>query len=74
MAPDEKSKAVELAIAQIERQHGKGAIMRYNSDDIVPVDVIPTGSIALDIALGTGGVPRSTETGARPGNRCRSKR
>ena len=58
MAPDEKSKAVELAIAQIERQHGKGAIMRYNSDDIVPVDVIPTGSIALDIALGTGGVPR----------------
>ena len=58
MAKDEKDKIIDLAIAQIERQHGKGAIMRYNSDDIVPVEVIPTGSLALDIALGVGGVPR----------------
>jgi recombination protein RecA len=58
MAKDDKSKAIDMAIAQIERQHGKGAIMRYNSDNIVPVEVIPTGSIALDMALGVGGVPR----------------
>ena len=58
MAKDEKDKIIDLAIAQIERQHGKGAIMRYNSDDVVPVEVIPTGSLALDIALGVGGVPR----------------
>ena len=58
MGKDEKSKAIDLAIAQIERQHGKGAIMRFDSTDIVPVEAIPTGSLALDIALGVGGVPR----------------
>ena len=58
MTNDEKSKALDGAITQIQRQFGKGAIMRYNSDEIVPVDVIPTGSIALDMALGVGGVPR----------------
>jgi recombination protein RecA len=58
MAADDKSKAIDLAISQIERQHGKGAIMRFSSEDIVPVEVIPTGSLALDIALGVGGVPR----------------
>ena len=58
MAADEKSKAIDLAISQIERQHGKGAIMRFSSEDILPVEVIPTGSLALDIALGVGGVPR----------------
>ena len=54
----DKQKAIDLAISQIERQHGKGAIMRLNSDEVVPVTVIPTGSLALDIALGVGGVPR----------------
>ena len=54
----DKQKAIDLAISQIERQHGKGSIMRLNSDEVIPVTVIPTGSIALDIALGVGGVPR----------------
>ena len=54
----DKQRAIDLAISQIERQHGKGAIMRLDSDDVVPVTVIPTGSLALDIALGVGGVPR----------------
>ena len=58
MAAEDKDKAIDLAISQIERQHGKGAIMRFSSEDILPVEVIPTGSLALDIALGVGGVPR----------------
>ena len=58
MSDSEKNKIIDLAIAQIEKQHGKGAIMRFNSDEIVPVEVIPTGSIGLDIALGVGGLPR----------------
>ncbi len=58
MVSEDKNKAIDLAISQIERQHGKGAIMRFDSEDIVPVEVIPTGSLALDIALGAGGVPR----------------
>ena len=58
MSDSEKSRIIDLAIAQIEKRHGKGSIMRFNSDDIVPVEAIPTGSIGLDIALGVGGVPR----------------
>ena len=58
MSDSEKSRIIDLAIAQIEKQHGKGSIMRFNSDDIVPVEAIPTGSIGLDIALGVGGVAR----------------
>ena len=54
----DKQKAIDLAISQIERQHGKGSIMRLDSDEVIPVAVVPTGSIALDIALGVGGVPR----------------
>ena len=54
--PDDK---VELAIALIEKQYGKGAIMRLgNRDVLVPVSVIPSGSISLDAALGVGGFPR----------------
>ena len=53
-----KQKVIDLAISQIERQHGKGAIMQLDSDEVVPVTVVPTGSLALDIALGVGGVPR----------------
>ena len=44
MAAADKNKAIDLAISQIERQHGKGAIMRFSSEDILPVEVIPTGS------------------------------
>ncbi len=58
MSDAEKNRIIDLAIAQIEKQHGKGSIMRFNSDEIVPVEVIPTGSIGLDIALGVGGLPR----------------
>ena len=56
---DEKSKLLETAIAQIEKQYGKGSIMRLGSRDIlVPVSVIPTGALSLDLALGVGGFPR----------------
>lgn len=54
----DKQKAIDLAISKIEREYGKGAIMQLDSDEVVPVSVIPTGSLALDIALGVGGVPR----------------
>lgn len=54
----DKQRAIDLAISQIERQHGRGAIMCLDSDEVVPVTVIPTGSLALDVALGVGGVPR----------------
>lgn len=56
-SPD-KEKAVETAMAQIERQFGKGSIMKLGSSPIVDVSVIPTGSLALDKALGVGGIPR----------------
>ncbi|HBG82093.1 TPA: recombinase RecA [candidate division CPR2 bacterium] len=54
----EKMKALELAVAQIEKQFGKGSIMKMSEATKVDVDVIPTGSISLDMALGVGGVPR----------------
>ena len=55
---DERKKAAELAITQIERAHGKGSIMRLGDSTSVDVPTIPTGSIALDVAVGVGGVPR----------------
>ncbi|MBL7180983.1 MAG: recombinase RecA [Pseudomonadota bacterium] len=54
----EKEKAVETAMVQIERQYGKGSIMKLGSSPIVDVPVIATGSLALDKALGIGGLPR----------------
>jgi recombination protein RecA len=60
-APDragDKEKALEAALLQIERQFGKGSIMRLGEETRTPVEVIPTGSIALDVALGIGGLPR----------------
>jgi recombination protein RecA len=54
----EKNKALDLALQQIEKQFGKGAIMKLGEDSTLPVDVISTGSIGLDLALGVGGVPR----------------
>ena len=59
---EEKGTAIDLAMTQIERQHGKGAIMRLGSSERLAVDVIPTGALALDIALGVGGVPRGLIT------------
>jgi recombination protein RecA len=56
-APD-REKALELAMAQIEKNHGKGSVMRLGDEVRQPISVIPTGSIALDVALGIGGLPR----------------
>ncbi len=53
-----RTKALEVAISQIEKQFGKGAIMRLGSEGVVEVPAIPTGSIGLDAALGVGGFPR----------------
>ena len=55
---EEKKKNLEIALTQIEKQFGKGAIMKLNQNDIQPIDVIPTGCLPLDMALGVGGVPR----------------
>ncbi|MEY4060766.1 MAG: hypothetical protein RLZZ258_1417 [Actinomycetota bacterium] len=57
-SPAEREKALDTALAQIDRQFGKGSVMRLGSDERAPVEVIPTGSIALDVALGTGGLPK----------------
>lgn len=58
----EKNKALESAMGQIEKQFGKGSIMKLGSRPIVDVPVIPTGSLALDKALGIGGIPRGRVT------------
>ncbi|MDR0417774.1 MAG: recombinase RecA [Propionibacteriaceae bacterium] len=58
MAVADRAKALEAALAQIEKQHGKGSVMRLGEKSHEPIEVIPTGSIALDIALGIGGLPR----------------
>ena len=55
---DDKKKALETALSQIEKNHGKGAIMRLGDRQAVHVDAISTGSISLDMALGIGGVPK----------------
>ncbi|ERK71647.1 MULTISPECIES: recombinase RecA [Leifsonia] len=57
-SPADREKALETALAQIDRQFGKGSVMRLGSDERAPVEVVPTGSIALDVALGIGGLPR----------------
>jgi len=59
---ESRHKAIDLAITQIERQHGKGAIMRLGSSQHLNVNVIPTGSLSIDIALGVGGIPRGLIT------------
>ncbi len=54
----ERSKALEQALAQIDKQFGKGSVMRLGDEGRAPIEVIPTGSITLDLALGIGGLPR----------------
>ncbi|HJQ01533.1 MAG TPA: recombinase RecA [Jatrophihabitans sp.] len=54
----DRNKALEVALSQIDKQFGKGSVMRLGERPYVPIEVIPTGSIALDIALGIGGLPR----------------
>ena len=58
MAVADRAKALEAALAQIEKVHGKGSVMRLGEDTRLPIDVVPTGSVALDVALGIGGLPR----------------
>lgn len=61
-AMTEREKAIDLALSQIERRFGKGAIMKLGEAAKVHVEAIPTGSIALDLALGVGGIPRGRIT------------
>ncbi|MBB6170793.1 recombination protein RecA [Nocardiopsis mwathae] len=58
MAVADRDKALETALAQIERQFGKGSVMRLGDDDRPPIESIPTDAISLDVALGIGGLPR----------------
>ncbi len=58
MAGYDRDKALDTALSQIERAHGKGAIMRLGDEPRAPIDGIPTGALSLDIALGGGGFPR----------------
>src|SRR6187455_585525 len=58
MPVEDREKALESALAQIDKQFGKGSVMRLGDEVRAPIEVIPTGSIALDVALGIGGLPR----------------
>lgn len=58
MSVEEKNKALEMALLQIEKQFGKGSIMKLGEATSMNVEVIPTGAITLDVALGVGGIPR----------------
>jgi recombination protein RecA len=58
MAGFDRDKALDIAVTQIEKQFGKGSVMRLGERAATPMEVIPTGSIALDVALGIGGLPR----------------
>src|SRR5688572_32693916 len=60
--PSERTRAVDAAILAIEKQFGRGSIMKLGSQEKQQVDAIPTGSIALDLALGVGGMPRGRIT------------
>jgi len=58
----DKQKALEMTISQIEKEFGKGAIMKLGEKKLIEVEVIPTGAVSLDIALGVGGIPRGRIT------------
>src|SRR3712207_6811876 len=58
MAGPDRAKALEMALAQIDKSFGKGSVMRLGDEVRVPIGVIPTGSLSLDVALGIGGLPR----------------
>src|SRR4051795_10587766 len=69
-AQAERGKAVAAAIQAIEKQFGTGSIMKLGAHSITAIDVIPTGSIALDLALGVGGIPAA----GSPRSSARSRR
>ncbi len=54
---DDKRKALDATINQLEKQYGKGAIMRLGTKEVEAIPVIPTGALTLDLALGVGGIP-----------------
>ena len=58
MTKEERKKALDAAIAQIEKNYGKGSIMKLNESRVTAVEVIPTGCLSVDLALGIGGLPR----------------
>jgi recombination protein RecA len=58
----DKEKALELAISQIEKRFGKGSVMKLGENNMTPIDVIPSGSLSLDMALGVGGIPKGRIT------------
>jgi recombination protein RecA len=58
----EKAKALELAISQIEKRFGKGSLMKLGENTAMPIPVVPTGSLSLDLALGVGGIPKGRIT------------
>ncbi len=62
MAKDDRMKALDMAVGQIEKQHGKGTIMKLGAEAIQDIDVISTGSIMVDYALGVQGIPRGRVT------------
>jgi recombination protein RecA len=62
MAEDSRRKALDTALAQIQKRYGEGAVMKLGQAEHLNVQVIPTGSLALDIALGVGGIPRGRVT------------
>jgi recombination protein RecA len=59
---EQKDKILESTLAQIERKFGKGAVMKFSSDSVQSIEVIPSGSLSLDIATGIGGIPRGRIT------------
>jgi recombination protein RecA len=58
MKSSDKEQALSVAITQIERQYGKGAIMKLGDSRKINIDTVPSGSLSLDIALGAGGIPK----------------
>ena len=58
MASDEKKKALDAAIAKLEKDFGKGTVMKLGEGSHVAVETVPTGCLSLDLALGLGGVPK----------------
>ena len=59
---EKKQKALELALKQVEKQFGKGSLVKLSEKEIEPIEAIPTGSFGLDIALGIGGIPKGRIT------------
>ena len=58
----DRDKALEMALAQIDKQYGKGSIMRMGEKATMAIETVPTGALSLDLALGIGGLPRGRVT------------